>query len=78
MSGNFYSESVDIDIGINSHIYISVEGTPMEIFVDLYFEIIENNLSPVTTEISSIHEPTHYELFGYLDNTILSKYPISV
>lgn len=78
MTGNFYSEDTDINIGINSHIYVSTTGTPMEVFIDIYFEFVENQLPPVVATISSIFEPTHYELFGYSDGVVLAKYPIQV
>jgi hypothetical protein len=79
MTGNFYSEVVDIDVGINSHIYVSVEGRPMEIFVDLYFEISENNADTITAEIINMKtNPTHFELFGYSEEIIIANYPIAV
>jgi hypothetical protein len=80
VTGNFFNEDLDIEVGRNTQIYIEVLGEPtLEMFVELYVtKSINQKDSVMSSTITQIIQPGFNEIFKQTDDSIETKYSINI
>jgi hypothetical protein len=79
VSGNFFIEDINADIGIGEKIYVEIIGDPsLETMVEIYIIENDNVLEETPLELTNTRNSTFHEVFTNQDGVTTTQFSIAI